>query len=196
MNKIELRILQISQSFTQTQSYTVLLAEVDGIRTLPIVIGAFEAQAIAVAIEKIKPSRPLTHDLMNNMLTTMGGKLKEVVINNLQDGVFYALLVCERNGKSIEVDSRTSDAIALAVRARCPIYTYEFVLDQAGLVLEEADLGSEEQADKPKVEKRKPASLKDYSQADLDQLLREALENEDYEMAAKIRDEMSKRSKN
>lgn len=196
MNKVELRILQITQSFTQTQSYTVLLAEADGIRTLPIVIGAFEAQAIAVAIEKIKPSRPLTHDLMNNMITSLGGQLKEVIINNLQDGVFYALLVCERGGKSVEIDSRTSDAIALAVRTRCPIFTYEFVLDQAGLVLEEADLGTEEAEGKVKSEKAKPMALKDYSPADLEQLLKEALDNEDYEMAAKIRDEMSKRSKN
>jgi bifunctional DNase/RNase len=196
MKKIELRILQITQSFTQTQSYTVLLAEADGIRTLPIVIGAFEAQAIAVAIEKIKPSRPLTHDLLSNMLTTLGGKLEEVVINNLQDGVFYALLVCDKGGETVEVDSRTSDAIALAVRVRCPIYTYDFVLDQAGLVLEETDIGAEEPADKGAAEPRKPASLKDYSPADLDQLLKEALENEDYEQAAKIRDEISKRSKN
>jgi len=196
MDKIELRILQISQSFTQTQSYTVLLAEVNGIRTLPIVIGAFEAQAIAVAIEKIKPSRPLTHDLLNNVMDSLGGKLSEVVINNLQDGVFYALLVCERNGKSIEVDSRTSDAIALAVRARCPIYTYEFVLDQAGLVLEETDFGAEEAAEKPKKEKVKPQNLKDYSRPDLEKLLKEALDNEDYELAAKIRDEISKRSEN
>lgn len=139
MKKIELEIIAISHSITQTQSYAVVLGEVNGSRRLPIVIGGFEAQAIAVALEKMNPSRPLTHDLMKNFLIAFGIDLHEVIINDLQEGVFYSKLVCSNEQDTIEIDSRTSDAIAMAVRFGCPIYTYENILQNAGILLEETD---------------------------------------------------------
>mgnify|MGYP003380847160 CR=1 FL=1 len=134
MQKIELEISGLSHTITQSQSYAVLLSEVNGLRKLPIVIGAFEAQAIAVAIEKVVINRPLSHDLMKNIFTVFQINLKEVLIDNLQDGIFYSKLVCEKDGQEVEVDSRTSDALALAVRFNCPIFTYEFILESAGAI--------------------------------------------------------------
>src|SRR3954468_4465131 len=126
MKKIELEIVALSHSITQTHSYAVVLGEVDGLRRLPIVIGGFEAQAIAVALERMQPSRPLTHDLFANFMTTFNIELTEVVIYKLEEGIFFAKLVCNNpNGESVEIDSRTSDALAMAVRANCKIYTYE-----------------------------------------------------------------------
>jgi len=139
MKKIELEIIAISHSITQTQSYAVVLGEVNGSRRLPIVIGGFEAQAIAVALEKMNPSRPLTHDLMKNFLVAFGIDLHEVIINDLQEGVFYSKLVCSNEQDTIEIDSRTSDAIAMAVRFGCPIYTFEHILQNAGILLEETE---------------------------------------------------------
>ena len=134
MRKIELDIVALSHSVTQSNNYAVVLGEREGARRLPIVIGAFEAQAIAVAIENMTPNRPLTHDLFKNTLDTFNIQLKEVVINNLLEGIFYARLICLKDGEIIEIDSRTSDALALSVRFKCPIYTYEFILDAAGVV--------------------------------------------------------------
>ena len=136
MKKIQLDIVALSHSVTQSHNYAVVLGEQDGSRRLPIVIGGFEAQAIAVAMERMTPNRPLTHDLFKNVLLTFDIDLQEIIINNLQDGIFYAKLICLRNGELIEIDSRTSDALAMAVRFECPIYTYEFILDRAGVVLE------------------------------------------------------------
>jgi len=137
MRKILLDIVALSHSVTQSHNYAVVLGENGGSRRLPFVIGSFEAQAIAVAMESMTPSRPLTHDLFKNALETFNIELREIVINNLLDGIFYAKLVCIKDGEILEVDSRTSDALALAVRFRCPIYTYEFILDAAGVALEE-----------------------------------------------------------
>ena len=137
MNKIELEIVAISQSFTQNHSYAVVLGETIGKRRLPIVIGGSEAQAIAVAMENMNPSRPLTHDLIKSIFDNFDIVLKEVVINNLLDGVFFAKLICLKDRQEFEIDSRSSDAIALAVRFGCPIYTYETILDSAGIILEE-----------------------------------------------------------
>jgi len=139
MNKIELDIVALSHSVTQSHSYAIVLGELDGNRRLPIVIGGFEAQAIAVAMEKMKPNRPLTHDLFKNTLDSFEIKLKEIVINNLIDGIFYAKLVCSKNGEIFEIDSRTSDAIAMAVRFGCPIYTFDFILKDAGVILEDEE---------------------------------------------------------
>ena len=141
MKKIELDIVALSHSVTQSHNYAVVLGEQEGSRRLPIVIGGFEAQAIAVAMERMSPNRPLTHDLFKNTLETFNIDLKEVVINNLLDGIFYARLICLKDGELIEIDSRTSDALALAVRFDCPIYTYEFILDAAGVVLEDQEEG-------------------------------------------------------
>lgn len=196
MRKIELDIVALSHSVTQSHNYAVVLGEQDGTRRLPIVIGGFEAQAIAVAMERMTPNRPLTHDLFKNAMETFAIDLKEVVINNLLDGIFYARLVCERNGEIYEIDSRTSDALAMAVRFNCPIYTYEFILDAAGVVLEDPE--EEKAAATPASRRRrkgpaKGASLSTYSVDDLNKLLDEVLAKEDYEQAAKIRDELNRR---
>lgn len=193
MRKIELDIVALSHSVTQSHNYAVVLGEQGGSRRLPIVIGSFEAQAIAVAMERMTPNRPLTHDLFKNTLETFNIELKEVVINNLLDGIFYARLICIKDGEIIEVDSRTSDALAMAVRFDCAIYTYEFILDAAGVVLE--DEGEEEagvtaaEAEVPE----KKASLSSYSVDDLRKMLDEVLGEENYERAAEIRDEIDRR---
>src|SRR6188474_3296076 len=140
MKKIELEIVALSHSITQTHSYAVVLGEVNGLRRLPIVIGGFEAQAIAVALEKMQPSRPLTHDLVKNFMNAFAIDLHEIIICDLQEGIFYSKLVCSSEHDTIEIDSRTSDALALAVRFGCPIYTYENILESAGILME--DTGS------------------------------------------------------
>lgn len=191
MKKIELHIVALSHSVTQSHNYAVVLGEKEGSRRLPIVIGGFEAQAIAVAMEKMSPNRPLTHDLLKSTLDSFNITLKEVIINNLLDGIFYAKLVCEKDGIEVEIDSRTSDALALAVRYDCPIYTFEFILDAAGVILEEP----EETTTKPKKKEAKK-NLNDFTGFTPDELhsmLEEALSGEDYERAAKIRDEINHR---
>lgn len=197
MKKIELDIVALSHSVTQSHNYAVVLGEQNGSRRLPIVIGGFEAQAIAVAMERMTPNRPLTHDLFKNALETFNVDVKEVIINNLLDGIFYARLVCLKSGDLIEIDSRTSDALAMAVRFNCPIYTYEFILDAAGVVLEDTE-GEEELSDsgdssKKRLKRAKKESLNSYSVEELNKLLDEVLDKEDYEQAAKIRDEIKRR---
>jgi len=195
MNKIELEIVAISQSFTQNHSYAVVLGETIGKRRLPIVIGGSEAQAIAVAMENMNPSRPLTHDLIKSIFDNFDIILKEVVINNLLDGVFFAKLICLKDRQEFEIDSRSSDAIALAVRFGCPIYTYETILDSAGIILEE----TAETSNKPFVVQEETKKAKTdysiYTLKELNKLLSDSLENEDYEKAASVRDEISKRGK-
>ena len=189
MKKIELEIVALSHSVTQSHNYAVVLGEIEGSKRLPIVIGGFEAQAIAVAMENMTPNRPLTHDLFKNTLDTMGVELKEIVINNLMDGIFYAQLICVHMGETFTIDSRTSDAIAMAVRYDCPIYTLEFIMEEAGVILEDSE-------QKPKRKRKKPANTDDlsmYSVKALQKILDEALDKEDYEKAAKIRDEINKR---
>lgn len=194
MEKIQLDIIALSHSVTQSHNYAVVLGEITGDRRLPVVIGGFEAQAIAVAMEQMTPNRPLSHDLFKNTLEVFGIELKEVVINNLLDGIFYAQLICTGpTGEEMVVDSRTSDAIAMAVRFDCPIYTFEFIMDQAGVVLEQ---GSEEKLRGEKVVKKEsgtPSSLDSYSDDALQSLLDKVLSEENYEKAAKIRDEINKR---
>lgn len=196
MKRIELGIVALSHSMTQSHNYAVVLGEQKGQRRLPIVIGSFEAQAIAVAMERMVPNRPLTHDLFKNTLDTFGIQLREVVINNLLDGIFYSRLICIKNGEMFEIDSRTSDAIAMAVRFECPIYTYDFILEAAGIILDDQD----EEASQPVRTTAGIAldsdALEAYSAEALSQRLQEVLDAEDYEMAAKIRDELKKREKN
>lgn len=190
MKKIDLEIVALSHSVTQSHNYAVVLGEMTGNRRLPIVIGGFEAQAIAVAMERMIPNRPLTHDLFKNTLDTFDVDLKEVVINNLLDGIFYAQLVCERDGQEFVIDSRTSDAIAMAVRFKSPIYTFDFIMEQAGVVLDDE---SDEVKTNIITEDPKPDSFDQYSVKALKQMLDDVLENEDYERAAKIRDEINQR---
>lgn len=192
MNKIELEIVALSHSVTKSHNYAVVLGEMEGDRRLPIVIGGFEAQAIAVAMENMSPNRPLTHDLFKNTLSTFNINLKEVIINNLLDGIFYAQLVCEQNGEEFLVDSRTSDAIALAVRFSSRIFTYEFILDQAGVVFE-GDEDIEPIRPEKKPTPKKLRSFSDYQVSELETMLEKMLEEENYEKAAKIRDEINKR---
>jgi uncharacterized protein len=210
MRKIPLDIVGLQPSMTQTHNYAVVLGERSGNRRLPIIIGAFEAQAIAVAVERMLPNRPLTHDLFKNTLDTFNIELKEVVISNLLDGVFYARLVCTKGGDSYEIDSRTSDALAMAVRFNCPIYTYEFILEAAGVVLEEPEESGAASSKPAGKASRTPASaapagsgggkasdsrgqLAHLSLDELNRMLSEVLANEDYEQAALVRDEINKR---
>jgi len=196
MKKIELEIVALSHSITQTHSYAVVLGEINGLRRLPIVIGGFEAQAIAVALEHMQPSRPLTHDLMKNFMNAFNVELQEIIISDLQEGIFYSKLVCFTEHDTVEIDSRTSDALALAVRFGCPIYTYEHILENAGILMEDGTpkknkgeaVGVEETAG--------GGSHEDLSSMNLEQLqtlLNDVLEQEDYIRAISIRDEINKR---
>jgi uncharacterized protein len=199
MKKIELEIVALSHSITQTHSYAVVLGEVNGLRRLPIVIGGFEAQAIAVALEKMQPSRPLTHDLMKNFLNAFAIDLHEIIICDLQEGIFYSKLVCSSENDTIEIDSRTSDALALAVRFGCPIYTYENILESAGILMEDTDKAKKKKT-KQEVVVEDPGStgnedLKTMTVEELNTLLSEVLESEDYIRAIAIRDEINSRKK-
>lgn len=199
MKKIELEIVALSHSITQTHSYAVVLGEVNGLRRLPIVIGGFEAQAIAVALEKMQPSRPLTHDLMRNFMSAFAIDLHEVIISDLQEGIFYSKLVCSSDNDTIEIDSRTSDALALAVRFGCPVYTYEHILESAGILMEDTSAskkrksGSEEESTVSSSGGKD--NLKSLSLEELESLLNEVLEQEDYIKAIAIRDEINRKKK-
>ena len=191
MNKIELSIVALTNSVSTPSNYAIILQEETGKRRLPIIIGSFEAQSIAMALERMETTRPLTHDLFRNAMTELKVELKEVVISKLLDGVFHAEMVCERSdGQMMEIDARTSDAIALAVRFECPIYTFENILDAAGILPE--DEGEETEAPaKPK--KKKKTKITEYSVDELETWLEEVLGDEDYEQAARIRDEINRR---
>ncbi|MDX8341379.1 bifunctional nuclease family protein [Draconibacterium sp. IB214405] len=196
MQKIRLNILGLSVSQTQSGAYALVLAEEDGERRIPIIIGPVEAQAIAIQLEGLKPPRPLTHDLIKNMALAFDIALLEVTIYKLEEGIFYSELLCEMNGKEIRIDSRTSDAVALALRFRCPIYTSEEILQKAGIVLESDDENSPVRSmfddDEPETS---GSSYAQYSTSELQVLLSEAIEDEDYEKASIIRDELNKREK-
>lgn len=198
MKKIELEIVALSHSITQTHSYAVVLGEVNGLRRLPIVIGGFEAQAIAVALEKMQPSRPLTHDLMKNFMNAFAIDLHEIIICDLQEGIFYSKLVCSTENDTVEIDSRTSDAIALAVRFGCPIYTYENILDSAGILMEDSGTKKKKGRQEVVVEESDSGShedLKTMNLEELNTLLNDVLESEDYIRAIAIRDEINSRKK-
>jgi len=200
MKKIELEIVALSSSVTQTHSYAVVLGEINGQRRLPIVIGAFEAQAIVVALERIKPSRPLTHDLFYNFMLSFNIELKEVLIYKLEEGIFFAQLICSNGKETIEIDSRTSDAMALAVRIGCPIYTYENILDAAGLFMDQTSPSatslSQSTHDEAieEIEDTSSSDLKSLSLDELNDLLHQVLESEDYMKAVAIRDEIKQRT--
>ncbi|MCC6840033.1 MAG: bifunctional nuclease family protein [Flavobacteriales bacterium] len=191
MEKVELKFLRITYSHTHAGAYALILAEKHGDRRLPIIIGGVEAQAIAIQVENIRPARPLTHDLFKNFCDEFTIGLQEVVINDLVEGIFHAKLVLQQSGRTVEVDARSSDAIALALRFNCPIHTYEFILAAAGLKMEE---GEEEQAQQaPPEDTPQKKDLRKASPEELRQLLKEALEAEDYEGATKLRDELKRR---
>jgi len=201
VDKIKLEILGLSSSQSQSGSFALVLGEKPGKRRLPIIIGMFEAQAIAIEIEKIIPNRPMTHDLFKSFASSFDFVIKEIIISDLKEGVFFAKLVCENDKKTIEIDSRPSDAIAIGLRFNAPIYTYENILSEAGIELsdeeeEEPDIQKELEQLKPKKEKPSSSSekLKDIKMEKLNEMLNKAIEQEDYEAAAKIRDEINKRN--
>jgi hypothetical protein len=191
--KVKLRVIGLTYSQTQTGSYALVLAEENGRRRIPIMIGAFEAQAIALHLEDLQPPRPLTHDLFRRFSMAFGIELKEVFINKLSEGIFYSELLFDREGEMARIDSRTSDAVALALRYKCPIYTTPEILEQAGIILEDkADMLD------PEVETdtaSEPSGLSSKSAEELNMLLEEAVANEDYETASEIRDELKRRHK-
>lgn len=203
MDKIKLNVLGISYSQTQTGAYALVLAEEDGKRRIPIIVGGFEAQAIAIQLEGLKPPRPLTHDLFHSFAVTFKIDILEVTIHKLEEGVFHSKLTCHNGTDTIDIDTRTSDAIALALRFKCPIYTTTEIIDRAGIVLDfeqESDEFNETEieADK-KVEIKEDLSvsnLSDLNINELEQLLQKSIKEEDYEKASKIRDEINRRKAN
>ena len=200
MSLVKLTIKGISYSQTQNGAYALILNEVDGDRKLPIVIGAFEAQSIAIALEKeIRPPRPLTHDLFKNFADRFDIVVKQVIIHKLVDGVFYSSIICERDKIEEIIDARTSDAIALALRFSAPIFTYKNILDKAGIYLKNPDEGAphDDVLSQPETfgmeETTESGAYSKLSLSELHEQLTAAVQDEDYEKAAKIRDEISKR---
>ncbi len=196
MQKIQLEILGLSSSQSQAGSFALVLGEESGNRRLPIIIGMFEAQAIAIEIEKIKPNRPMTHDLFRSFAENFDISVEEILISELKEGVFYSKIVCTDGLKRVEIDARPSDAIAIGLRFGVQIFTYENILSEAGIVLSDFVEDDDETREKlplePKMTKKDWA--KDLTTDDLQKILDEALGNEDYEKAAMIRDEMNKRN--
>lgn len=197
MKKIKLEILGLSDSQTHTGAYALVLGEQDAKRRLPIIIGAFEAQSIVFILEKMQPSRPMTHDLFKNMADSFHIEVEEVIIYELKEGVFYSKLICNDGLKKVEIDSRTSDAVALAIRFGCPIYTYEFILSTAGLVFndddKEPEASSSDKASPVHQVVYSTEGYESYTTEELETELKQAIEDESYEKASKIRDELAKR---
>lgn len=204
MKKVRLDIVGLSYSQTQTGAYALVLGESGGRRRLPIIIGGFEAQAIAIELEKMTPSRPLTHDLFKTFAETFDISVSEVVIYNLVEGIFYAKIICNNGAEEHEIDARTSDAIAIAVCFNCPIFTHEFILSSAGIVLDEDPAGNpaasessetpEEQVDISSITGG-DTEYSTKSTEELKNMLQTALDEEQYEMASRIRDELNSRKK-
>ena len=197
MEKIELEISDITPSGSTSGAYALVLSESEGARKLPIVIGGHEAQAIAIELEKMTPSRPLTHDLFKSFAHSFSIAVEEVIIYNLIEGIFFAKIIANLDGKKAEIDSRTSDAVALAVRFNCPIYCYDFILDSAGVNAEEAEEGMSEEhtydpADEPAATEA-PAKSSEMSISELEKELDNAISQEDYERASILRDEIDRR---
>lgn len=190
--KIELEIVGLSYSQTQSGAYALVLEDKGKQRRLPIIIGNFEAQAIAVVMEGLTPARPLTHDSFANVLKEFDVRLVEVLIYNLVEGIYYAKLICDNGFKQLEIDARSSDAIALALRFQCPIYTYDFILNQAGITVEEEE-AAEGVSEESVSEEITPDPVNQKSLEELQKELEQAIEREDYELAGKLRDEINKR---
>ncbi|KAF0130639.1 MAG: hypothetical protein FD155_1449 [Bacteroidetes bacterium] len=190
MDKILLEIVGMSYSHSQSGAYALILGEVGGKRRLPIIIGGFEAQAIALGLEKMQPSRPMTHDLMKNFADNFGIEVTEVLIHKFKEGVFHALLICDKDGVISQIDARTSDAVAISIRFQCPVYAYENIMEEAGILME----NDEEVPDNStEIKVTSENEFSDYISAELEEMLEKAVENEDYEQASLIRDELKKR---
>jgi bifunctional DNase/RNase len=197
MKKIRLEIVGMSYSQSQSGAYALILGVSGENRRLPIIIGGFEAQAIAIELEKMKPTRPLTHDLFKNFADHFKIKLKEVIINKFEEGIFFSQLICEQDGFQTEIDSRTSDAVALAIRFGCPIYAYENIIEEAGIVMDDEKVEEEVGVDLPTEKEMSAAAgqFDDYLLEELEEMLKKAISDEDYEEASRIRDEINKRKK-
>jgi uncharacterized protein len=194
MLKIKLNVLGLSVSQTQTGAYALVLAEEDGDRRIPIIIGPVEAQSIAIQLEGLHPPRPLTHDLFKNIAQAFQIELIEVIIYKLEEGIFFSELICEQNGTHIAIDSRTSDAVALALRFKCPIFTTEDILSKAGIVIEVSDNFEEDAiSDAFEPEEGSKNKYELFPVKELERLLQEAIHDEKYEVASEIRDEISRR---
>lgn len=202
MEKIGLDIVGLTYSQTQSGAYALVLGEKDGKRRLPVIIGGFEAQAIAIEIEKMTPSRPLTHDLFKTFADTFNLVVEEVIIYNLVEGIFFAKMICKHTGQkeTFEIDARTSDAVALAVRFKAPIYTYEFILSSAGIILDEDEEGAEStgssgEMEMEEIERQIEMGSEDLTIEELEEQLMAAIDREDYEAASRLRDEIARRKK-
>lgn len=194
MEKLQLDIVGLSYSQTQSGAYALVLSETEGNRRLPIIIGGFEAQAIAIELEGMAPSRPLTHDLFKTFALEFDIVISEVLIYNLVEGIFFAKLICSCNGKEVEIDSRTSDAIALAVRFNCPIYTYEFILGSAGIILDEDESDADVREEEISLEDlAQSGGVESLTDDELNEELQSAITNENYERASEIKAEIDKR---
>lgn len=191
MQKIALEITGMSYSQSQSGAYALILGEKNGQRKLPIIIGTFEAQSIALGLEKMKPTRPMTHDLLKNFADTYHISLKEVVINKFENGVFHAILICEANNEITEIDARTSDAVALAIRFECPIFAYETILEDAGIVLDQENDTTQSREQNAV----KEDEFSEYLTDELEEMLQIAVQNEEYEKASKLRDEIRRRKR-
>lgn len=199
MEKIKLKIIGMSYSQAQTGAYALILGEAEGERRIPIVIGGFEAQAIAIELEEMKPARPLTHDLFKNFADTFHIELNEVIINKFAEGIFYSQLICtDLEGNTHEIDSRTSDAVALAIRFGCPLYTYENIIQQTGVTMDKEDETSASGDFKAKEnqEDTSESTLSGNSLTELEAMIKEAIDKEDYEKASVIQKEINKRKQN
>lgn len=193
MEKIELKVVGLSYSQTQTGAYALILKEKQGNRRLPIIIGGAEAQAIAIPLEKMTPSRPLTHDLFKSFLDNFDVDLQEIVIYNLVEGIFFAKLICKKGGETVEIDARSSDAVAVALRCEKPIFTYDFILGSAGIIIDEDDENVDSSNDEIIIDSLPVGELESGSSIDdLESELKAALDNEDYEKASKLRDAIKK----
>jgi bifunctional DNase/RNase len=191
MDKLRLEVIGMSYSQSQSGAYALILGEVKGSRRLPIIIGGFEAQAIAVELEKMKPARPLTHDLFKSFADNYRIAIKEVIIDQFRQGVFHAKLICVSQGVESILDSRTSDAVALAIRFKCPIYTYENIIREAGMAIDEKAEATEPILTTPEEEPEEEFEV--FSLSELKEMLQKAVDQEDYEKASRIRDEIQKR---
>lgn len=193
MDKIKLEILGMSYSQSQSGAYALILGEVEGKRRLPIIIGGFEAQAIAIELEKMKPARPLTHDLLKRVADAYGIRVNEVIINKFFEGVFYAQLICDDGKQIMEIDSRTSDAVAIALRFSCPIYTFENIMSQAGIVVQE----NKDEKDEAEewFDEKEDSPYERFTVSELEDMIKKAVELEEYEKASKIRDEIKRRER-
>ncbi|MBN2615254.1 MAG: bifunctional nuclease family protein [Bacteroidales bacterium] len=199
MKKLKMEIVAMSYSQSQSGAYALILGVEGMSRRLPIIIGGYEAQAIAIELEKMKPARPLTHDLFKKFAHQYGINIVEVLINKFEEGIFFSKLVCEKDGKITEIDSRTSDAVALALRFGCPIYALESIIDEAGITMdenmeEEALHGIQEEEDDP-LSEEDISAYEDYLLDELEEMLKKAIQEENYEEASRLRDEIKKRKK-